>query len=184
MGQLRRQRPLDNFPHKATMCLMKRMYIARFARQDLLRAVGARWDELRDRKLFRIIKYINGAASWRQIGSVGDKPEHLQLGLFSDAGFAGDSADMWTTPGVFLALYGPHSFFPLSAQSKKQAVVSHSTVEAESGGRSRNSDVRIAGPALVGKDLRSPAGSPGRLPRQPGHGPHYEHGPCPNPSPY
>ena len=32
---------------------------------------------------------------------------------------------------MFLALYGPHSFFPLSAQSKKQTAVSHSTVEAE-----------------------------------------------------
>ena len=33
--------------------------------------------------------------------------------------------------GVFLALYGPHSFFPLSAQSKKQTAVSHSAVEAD-----------------------------------------------------
>ena len=32
---------------------------------------------------------------------------------------------------MFLALYGYHSFFPLSGQSKKQTVVSHSTVEAE-----------------------------------------------------
>ena len=32
---------------------------------------------------------------------------------------------------MFLALYGPHSFFPLPAQSKKQIAVSHSTVEAE-----------------------------------------------------
>ncbi len=31
----------------------------------------------------------------------------------------------------FLALYGPHSFFPLTGQSKKQTAVSHSTVEAE-----------------------------------------------------
>ena len=28
-------------------------------------------------------------------------------------------------------LYGPHTFFPLSAQLKKQTAVSHSTVEAE-----------------------------------------------------
>ena len=67
----------------------------------------------------------------KQIGFIGDKPEHLQLGLFSDADFAGDRADMRSTSGVFLALYGPHSFFPLAGQSKKQTAVSHSTVEAE-----------------------------------------------------
>ena len=38
---------------------------------------------------------------------------------------------MRSTSGVFLALYGPHSFFPLGGQSKKQTAVSHSTVEAE-----------------------------------------------------
>ena len=53
------------------------------------------------------------------------------LGLFSDADFAGDRAGVRSTSGVLLALCGPHSFFPLSAQSKKQAAVSHSTVEAE-----------------------------------------------------
>ena len=78
--------------------LMKIMYIARFARPDLLRAVGAlstmitKWDELCDRKLYRIIKYMNGTAAWRQIGFIGDGPDELELGLFSDADFAGDHA--------------------------------------------------------------------------------------------
>ncbi len=46
----------------ACQCLMKIMYIARFARPDLLRAVGAlttmitKWGELCDRKLYRIFK--------------------------------------------------------------------------------------------------------------------------------
>ena len=113
------------------------MYIARFARPDLLRAVGAlstmitKWDCLCDRKLLRIIKHINGSTGWRQIGFIGDGPEELELGLFSDADFAGDRDTMRSTSGAFLALYGPHCFFPLSAQSKKQTAVSHSTVEAE-----------------------------------------------------
>ena len=116
---------------------MNIMYIARFARPDLLRAVGVlttqitRWTPLCDRKLFRIIKYMNGTTSWRQIGFIGDGPDELQLGLFSDADFAGDKATLRSTSGVFLALYGPHSFFPLASQSKKQTAVSHSTVEAE-----------------------------------------------------
>ncbi len=121
----------------ACKALMKIMYIARFARTDLLRAVGVlstmitKWDTLCDRKLFRIIKYINGTTTWRQIGFVGDNPSELSLGLFSDADFAGDKASQRSKSGVFLALYGPHSFFPLSAQSKKQTATSHSTVEAE-----------------------------------------------------
>ena len=83
------------------------------------------------RRLLRIIKHINGSAGWRQVGFIGDGPEELELGLFSDADFAGDRDAMRSASGVFLALYGPHSFFPLSAQSKKQTAVSHSTVEAE-----------------------------------------------------
>ena len=116
---------------------MKTMYIARFARPDLLRAVGVlttmatRWDELCDRKLFQIVRYINGATDWRQVGFVGDSTENLQLGLFSDADFGGDRADMKNTSGVFLALYGPRTFSPLSAQSRQQTAVSHSTAEAE-----------------------------------------------------
>ena len=69
--------------------------------------------------------------AWRQIGFIGDDPDELELGLFSDADFAGDRETMRSTSGVFLALYGPHSFFPLAAQSRKQTVVSRSTVEAE-----------------------------------------------------
>jgi hypothetical protein len=120
----------------AVKVLMKIMYIARFARPDLLRAVGVlttmitKWDALCDRKLFRIIRYINGTVSWRQIGFIGDEPDQIEIGLFSDADFAGDRGTMRSTSGVFLALYGPHSFFPLASQSKKQTAVSHSTVEA------------------------------------------------------
>ena len=116
---------------------MKIMYLARFARHDLLRAVGAlatmitKWTPLCDRKLFQIIKYLNGSVAWRQIGFIGDGPDELELGLFSDANFAGDNATQRSTTGVFQALYGPHSFFPLSSQSKKQSAVSHSTVESE-----------------------------------------------------
>ena len=123
--------------HIAVKCLMKIMYIARFARQDLLAAARAlttmitKWGEMRDRKLFRIIKYMNGSAEWRQIGFIGDTPDELELELFSDADFVGDRADMRSTSGVFLALYGTHSFFPLMGQSKEQTAVSHSTVEAE-----------------------------------------------------
>ena len=79
---------------------MEIVYFARLAWQDLLIAVGAstlvitRWYEACDRKLFRIVRYISGAVSWRQIGFIGDSPSNLQLGLFSDADVAGDRAGM------------------------------------------------------------------------------------------
>jgi hypothetical protein len=38
---------------------------------------------------------------------------------------------MRSPSGVFLALCGFHSFFPLSGQSKQHTAVSHSTVEAD-----------------------------------------------------
>ena len=91
----------------------------------------AKWDTLCDRKLFRLIKYINGTTQWRHNGFVGDDPEDVTLGLFSDADFAGDKAGQRSTSGVFLALYGAYTFYPLSTQSKKPTAVSRSTVEAE-----------------------------------------------------
>ena len=71
---------------------------------------------------------MNGSAQWRQIGFIGDSPDELELGLFSDADFVGDRADMRSASGVFLSLYGVHlygvhSFFPLSGYSKRQTAV-------------------------------------------------------------
>ena len=68
----------------ADRVLMEIMYIARLARQDLLRVVGAlttmitRWGEMCDRKLFRIIKYMNGSAQWRHIGFIGGLPRRAR----------------------------------------------------------------------------------------------------------
>ena len=64
-------------------------------------------------------------------GYIGDAPKDLRLQLFADADFASDLTTRKSTIGLFLALAGPHSFFPLTAVSKKQSAVSHSTPEAE-----------------------------------------------------
>ena len=45
--------------------------------------------------------------------------------------FAGDKGDSKSTSGMFVALTGPHSFFPLAAASRKQTAVANSTPEAE-----------------------------------------------------
>ncbi len=100
--------------------------VARLVRPDWLRTVGAsttrimKWIEGCGRRLFRVIKHMNGTTGWRQIGFIGDPASELQLGVFSGADFAGDRADMRSTSGVFLAPNGAHSIFPLMGQSKKQ----------------------------------------------------------------
>ena len=65
------------------------------------------------------------------MGFVGDPKEDLTVNLFTDAGYAGTNADMKSTNGIFLAITGPNTFFPIAAQSKKQGCVSRSTPEAE-----------------------------------------------------
>ena len=121
----------------AASILMTVMYAARMARIDLLRAVGnlarklTKWGPVEDKKLRRLMEYINGSQNERLTGFIGDQKKDLVLRLFTDADFAGDRSDAKSTSGIFLALVGPHSFFPLAAQSKKQTSVSHSSAESE-----------------------------------------------------
>ena len=116
---------------------MKVLYAARMARFDLLRAVNGlaclvtKWDSTCDKKLHRLMCYINFTLDPRLSGWVGDKHLELAPHLFADADFAGDSTTMRSTSGVFLVILGPNSYFPLAATSKKQTAVSHSTPEAE-----------------------------------------------------
>ncbi len=87
------------------------------ARPELLRPVGklatylTKWSKRQDRMLLRMMSYINGSLSARQVGFTGDPPEDLELWLFVDADFAGDRADLKSTSGGFLVLAGPNTFF-------------------------------------------------------------------------
>ena len=111
--------------------------MARLARGDLLRAVGhlstkiTRWTKDCDAYLLRRMRYLKGSGEFHQIGFIGDELNDLQLSLYTDAEFAGDQSDLKSTSGVFFALVGTHTFWPLCGQSKKQIVVSGSTVEVE-----------------------------------------------------
>ena len=64
-------------------------------------------------------------------GYVGDRAANLRLKLFTDADLAGDRPSYRSTTDVILVLWGPNTFFPLAAMSKRQSSVSHSTPEAE-----------------------------------------------------
>ena len=81
--------------------------------------------------LHRLVCYINSSLDYKLKGHIGDDPENINLTLYSDADFAGCIETAKSTSGVFIALTGPNTFFPLNAISKKQSCVSHSTPEAE-----------------------------------------------------
>ena len=149
---------VDN-PDKGTLAtiackvLMKVLYAARMARFDLLKAVSnlasrvTKWDKVCDAELHRLMCYINSSIDVRMVSYVGDRAEDLEVRLFCDADFAGDSGSSKSTSGMFLCISGPNSLAPLTAQSKRQSAVSHSTPEAEI--VSADAGVRTAGlPAL------------------------------------
>ena len=64
-------------------------------------------------------------------GFVGDELQHCELRLYTDADLAGCKLSKKSTSGVFLALVGPHTLFPLVATSSKQTAVSHASAESE-----------------------------------------------------
>ena len=121
----------------AAKVLMKVLYAARFARQDLLRAVCqlarhiTKWTEECDRRLYHLMCYVHSTYHLRMTGWIGDAWHNVSPHLFADADFAGDAKDSASTSGVFMALVGEHSFYPLVGQCKKQGCVSTSTPEAE-----------------------------------------------------
>ena len=121
----------------AARVLMKVLYCARLARFDLLKAISnlatkiTKWTRNCDKRLHQLVSYINSSLGLRLTGVIGDTIDNVSLELYSDADFAGDKSDSKSTSGVFLAVKGPNTFFPLSACSKKQSCVSHSTPEAE-----------------------------------------------------
>jgi len=51
--------------------------------------------------------------------------------MFADADFAGCVDTQRSTNGLYLAIRGPRSCFPIAGVSKRQTCVSHSTPEAE-----------------------------------------------------
>ena len=94
----------------ATKRLMEIMWVARYCRDDVLRACNAltnnitRWTNLADKKRTRLVSYLGHTKDYRKVGFIGDPMDELRLGLFPDANFAGDHSDMTSTSGVFLAL--------------------------------------------------------------------------------
>jgi len=116
---------------------MKVLYCARMARYDLLRPTVhlARYismsDETCDRKLLRLMSYINSTLDKRQMGWVGNRTSEVSCHVYADADFAECVGTQRSTTGVHLCIEASHTHFPLHAVSKRQDCVSTSTPEAE-----------------------------------------------------
>ncbi len=101
---------------------MKIMYLARFSRFDLLRAVCklakmiTKWTRACDLKLLRLVKYILHSRTHRQIGLVGDMLPDLRIGFYTDSEFAGQ-------PRACLCVYTvptPSFLWPAAPSSRAQ----------------------------------------------------------------
>ena len=121
----------------AAKILMKVLYAARMYRYDLLHAVNSlardvtRWCRACDKKLHRLMAYIQHTKDYVLQSAIGDKLHDCAIMLYTDADFAGNLRDSKSTTGVYMALVGPHTFAPFGAISKSQSAVSHSSTEAE-----------------------------------------------------
>jgi len=137
------QLPEEDFVEKGVLApfaakiLMKILFAARMYRYDLLCAVGSlareitRWSRACDKRLHRLVCYVNSTKTTCLCGTVGDAIDDCRLVLFADADFAGDHSESKSTPGMYLAMVGRRTFVPLQAISKAQSAVSHSSTEAE-----------------------------------------------------
>ena len=89
------------------------------------------WSRNDDKRLYRLVCYLDTTVTHNLTGRVGDPPECLELRLYVDADFAGDWEDTKSTSGGYLVLYGPHTYMPISWMCKKQTSTSRSTTESE-----------------------------------------------------
>ena len=89
------------------------------------------WSRNDDRRLHRLMCYLNTTGHYRLVGRVNDPAHLLKLLMFVDADFCGDSQCTKSTTGGYLVLAGPNTWFPLAWLSKYQTSTSRSTTEAE-----------------------------------------------------
>ena len=90
-----------------------------------------KWTVADDKRLHKLMCYIEHTKDWVLKCHVGDFPEHIRLKEFVDASFAGDLTDSKPTSATMHCLIGPRTFVPLTWMCKKQGCVSHSSTEAE-----------------------------------------------------
>ena len=94
------------------------MFGARACRPDVLRATAGlatfvhKWTPNTDKKLARLMTYINSRTDDSGVGFIGDDLKDCYLALYADADFAGCKDSLKSTGGSFLVLMGPNTFMP------------------------------------------------------------------------
>ena len=111
--------------------------MARIGRPDILWSVNklarsiTKWTIPCDKRLNRLISYIQRTCENEKYCYVGNTAKQCRLGLFQDSDFPGDLEDSKSTSGGTLCVFGCHTFVPISWMCKKQTAVSHSSTESE-----------------------------------------------------
>ena len=117
--------------------VFKCLHLARIGRPDFLWSVNkfarsiTKWTEACDKRLFRLISYIDHTSEYKHYCHVRNTAKQCRLWLFQDSDFAGDLEDSKSTSCGTLCIFGSHTFFPISWMCKKQTSVSHSSTESE-----------------------------------------------------
>ena len=128
---------VEELSHVCSQIVLKCLYLARIGRPDILLSVNklarsiTKWTKTCDKRLNRLISYINHTCEYKQCCHVGNTAKQCRLGLFQDSDFAGDLEDSKSTSEGTLCIFGSHTFVPISWVCKKQTAVSHSSTESE-----------------------------------------------------
>lgn len=77
------------------------------------------------------MSYLNQTRTLKTSGYACDKLQDCQWALYCVADLADDKSNCTNESGVLLALVGPDTYFPLSANYKEQGCVSNSTCDTE-----------------------------------------------------
>merc|ERR1712020_7589 len=77
------------------------------------------------------MSYIEYSVHWKSIGWVGDPIQLLSPHLYADADLAGCPITERSTSGLFMAVRGPNSCFPIAFGCKRQGSCANCTAEAE-----------------------------------------------------
>ena len=95
---------------------MKCLYLTRIGRLDILWSVNkfaraiTKWTRACDKRLARLISYIQHTCELKQYCHVGNTAQQCRLGLFQDSDFAGDLEVSKSTSGGTLCIFGSHTF--------------------------------------------------------------------------
>lgn len=116
---------------------MKILWCSRLCRPDIAKAIGdlsrriTTWCKADDKRLCRLMCYLNSSRAYALQGHIGDHADALKLCLYTDSDLCSGIEHTKSTSGMYLAIEGPSSFWPIAWPSKRQTATARSTTAAE-----------------------------------------------------